>query len=86
MNGWLAASWPVLVALVQAIKAIPAVKSRMWLVPFLSASLGILLAYAVSGFPHTGDPLLPGLIAGLAAAGLYDAGKGIVKVFRKDSG
>jgi hypothetical protein len=53
------------------------------MLPFVAVLLGILLAYAVSGWPADGTPLVNGLVAGLAASGLYDASRGVVGAARQ---
>ena len=78
MNGSIAILCPILVGLLQALKAVPGLKKRLWLLPLLAVVLGVALAYAVEGFPASTGPLLSGLMVGLAACGLYDVGKGVL--------
>jgi hypothetical protein len=85
MNNWLTLVPPILIGLVQAVKAIPAIKARTWLVPFLAAGVGVLLTYVVENFPATWRLVLPGLSLGLASTGLYEAGKGVLEAGRASS-
>ncbi len=66
---------PVLIVVVRALRAIPALKSRTWLLPFVAAGSGVALAVLVSKGDYS-TTIVQGLMAGFAASGLYDAGKG----------
>jgi len=67
---------PILLVIVQCLKAVPFVAARTWCLPFVAMALGVLLAYAYEGFPPRGDLAWTGLMAGLAASGSYKAIKG----------
>lgn len=64
---------PVLTGLIQAMKAVPAVKARSWLLPLLACGLGIVLAAVVQWPIINGQTVVAGLVAGLSASGVYDA-------------
>ena len=79
--GFLALCIPVVTALVEAMRQIPALKDRTWALPWLSILTGIAVA-AVTTTLWTGVPAWPtwagwtavhGLIAGLSASGFYSA-------------
>lgn len=70
---------PILMAVVQAIKAVPFLRDRTWLLPFASMALGVAAVYVAAGFPADGSLVWPGCVLGLAACGLYDATRGSVK-------
>jgi hypothetical protein len=67
---------PVLVAVVQALKAVPTLRERTWLLPFASMALGVAAVYVAAGFPDDPGLAWTGVVLGLAASGLYDAGRG----------
>ena len=83
---------PVVVALVAVLKGIPGVEKRTWLQPILAMIVGVLLTtIVVLGWPPEPYPplaqlaarsLLTGVVNGLAGAGLYDAGKGVITASR----
>jgi len=83
---------PIVVALVTVLKGIPAVANRTWLQPILAMIVGVLLTtVVVMGWPPEPYPplaqlaarsLLTGVVNGLAGAGLYDTGKGVITAGR----
>lgn len=77
MEGLIATITPVLMGLVQAMKQVPFVQRRTWLLPFISVLFGVLLAYLYRGFPMTTELLWPGFVAGVAAGWAFDVTKGI---------
>ncbi|MBN2584872.1 MAG: hypothetical protein JXL80_17540 [Planctomycetes bacterium] len=66
---------PLLTILVQALKAVPFVKQRTWLLPFVAAAMGLGLAVLCHWGDLDGERVLTGVALGLTAAGLYDAVK-----------
>ena len=76
---------PIVTAIVQALKQVPAIKKRPALLPFAAMAVGLILSGAlvllrpVGGFSASmagGLWILGGVISGLAASGLYSgAGK-----------
>ena len=73
---------PILIAVVQALRLCPALAARTWLLPFVSAAVGVLAVYAQAGFPADASLAWMGAVTGLAASGLFDAGKGTVDAIR----
>ena len=68
----------LLSGIVQALKQVPGLKDRPWLIPFLALALGVGcgLGAFVSEIPADAvlmERLLSGLAAGLVSVGLYEA-------------
>jgi len=68
---------PLLTAVLQAVKRVPGVAARTWLVPFVSVALGLGagVGYHFAEGAALGAGLMSGLAAGLAAVGLYEFAK-----------
>lgn len=84
--GWIAFLTPIVIGLTQALKGVPLIAPRKWLWPFLAVAVGLLLA-AGSACLLTGPATFPealfhGLLAGLAAASLWDGGKGLMSAYK----
>jgi len=66
---------PLVAAILQAVKQVPFIVNRSWLIPFIGMPIGVGLCFVFKDPLPWGD----GILIGLSAVGLYEAGKGGIK-------
>jgi len=69
---------PILGFFLEALKRLPYIEKIKPFIPFISVGLGILLCYIWG----TANPLIAGILVGIAASAGYDQTKGIVKLLK----